>query len=166
MTLPDTEPLTIGDLVAHVLQMTGVDEVVGVPDSQLNDILAALPDEISITYSVREDAAVALAAGARLAGRRVAVFMKNAGIGTSTDAIVSLLIGCRLSIPLVIGWSGSGSDHLEHHLLMGTRTLALLSALDVESIVLEPGADPELVVSQMRQADRNRRSVALLVVPQ
>lgn len=168
MTVPlsDTASLAVGDLVAKVLQEIGVKEMVGVPDSQLRYVMAALPHEISVTHSVREDAAVAIAVGARLAGRRVGVFMKNAGIGTSADAIVSLLVGFRLSMPLVIGWSGSGSDHLVHHRLMGSRTIALLDALGIESIVLKPGAELELLASRVKQADHKRRSVALLVVPQ
>lgn len=92
----------VGDFTAALLRELGVVEMIGVPDSQLHDALASLPSEIAVTYTVREDTAVAIAAGKRLARCRAGVFMKNAGIGTSMDAIVSLLIGCEISMPALL----------------------------------------------------------------
>ncbi|MGZ4135931.1 MAG: hypothetical protein ACXVPC_12295, partial [Tumebacillaceae bacterium] len=55
----------------------------GVPDSVFKRLIPLIIEDNDVTYipSVREDFAIATAAGARLAGRKSVVFMENSGLG-------------------------------------------------------------------------------------
>jgi sulfopyruvate decarboxylase TPP-binding subunit len=153
--------------VAECLIREGVARAVGVADSQLADVVAEIARSIPIDYAMREDVAVAMAVGASLAGGRAAVFMKNAGLGTSLDAIVSLAIGAGVPALLVIGWAGSGRDQLPHHVVMGVRTAALLDAAGIEyDVVRRDGANDVARLCARLRASRSRgRTHALLVEP-
>jgi sulfopyruvate decarboxylase TPP-binding subunit len=156
---------SVTEVVLEVLRQCGVERAVGVPDSQLGDVLVAVDRSFGVTFTLREDVAVAMAIGARLVGQSVVVFMKNAGLGTSLDAIVSLSIGCELPLLLVVGWAGAGRDELPHHVIMGERTRALLDASGIEHDVVRGSADVEHLVRRAHCAERHGRPYALLVEP-
>lgn len=65
--------------------------------------------------ATREDEAVAIAAGAWLAGKNPMVFMQNSGLGNSVDVITSLLKPYGIEFPIVI----QHRDSPEHHAFMG-----------------------------------------------
>jgi sulfopyruvate decarboxylase TPP-binding subunit len=109
----------------------GVDYVVGVPDSSLASIIAELAREPGLLPAPREDVAVAMAVGARLAGRRPLVFMKNAGLATALDAVGSLALASGVGLALLVGWAGTGLDRLAHHVVVGRSTEALLRSFDL-----------------------------------
>ncbi|MGH3242033.1 MAG: thiamine pyrophosphate-binding protein [Spirillospora sp.] len=152
--------------VVATLEHVGVRRALGVPDSQLASVLDAISERIPVTFTAREDVAVAMAVGAELAGERHAVFMKNAGLGTSLDAIVSLAIAADVPLTLVIGWAGAGTDKLPHHTVMGDRTIPLLAAVGIEHDIVPQNADDESRCRTRAAACRTeRRPYALLVKP-
>ena len=73
------------DALVQALQDIGVDFFTGVPDSILGGIIAELMERRLYTPAVREDEAVAMAAGAYMAGKIPAVLMQNSGLGTSSE---------------------------------------------------------------------------------
>ncbi|MFI0411344.1 thiamine pyrophosphate-binding protein [Actinomadura sp. 3N508] len=157
---------TAAATVVAALEHAGIRRAVGVPDSQLAAVLDAMSERMPVTFTAREDVAVAMAVGADLAGERYAVFMKNAGLGTSLDAIVSLAFGADVPLTLVIGWAGAGADKLPHHTVMGDRTLPLLTAVGIEhDIVPQDGADPSRCRTRAAACRTKRRPYALLVEP-
>jgi len=152
--------------VVDVLGRAGAEVAVGVPDSQLDGVLAAMAARMPVEFTLREDIAVAAAVGAGLAGRLFAVFMKNAGLGTSLDAIVSLSIAAEVPIVLVVGWAGAGTDTLPHHVVMGRRTRGLLDAIGVpHDVVTGDGDDPARLAGRWAGCLRDQRPYALLVRP-
>lgn len=153
--------------VADVLGLIGVEAAVGVPDSQLGSVLAVLAERMPVEFTLREDVAVAAAVGAGLVGRRFAVFMKNAGLGTSLDSIVSLSIGAEVPVVLVVGWAGAGTDTLAHHVVMGERTRGLLDGIGVPYDIVTGEADdaPAVLAARWAGCHRDRRPYALLVRP-
>ena len=69
----------------------GFDFFTGVPCSLVGPVISAL-EPLGYVAETREDAALGLAAGAALAGRRPMVLMQNSGFGVSINALGSLQI--------------------------------------------------------------------------
>jgi sulfopyruvate decarboxylase TPP-binding subunit len=164
------EPATrAAGIVVDVFDRLGVEVALGVADSQLSDVLTAIAQRVPLVFAAREDAAVAMAVGMELAGRRAAVFMKNAGLGTSLDSLISLAIAAEVPVVLVVGWAGSGRDTLPHHVVMGDRTIALLEAAGIEYDIVRhtghPGDAAAFSARAERAAQRSRRPYALVVEP-
>ncbi|TMQ30723.1 MAG: sulfopyruvate decarboxylase subunit alpha [Nitrospirae bacterium] len=94
------------DAFIQALQDIGVDFFTGVPDSILAGIIAELMERRLYTPAVREDEAVAMAAGAYMSGKIPAVLMQNSGLGTSLNTLISLnMIYCQPCI-LIVSWRG------------------------------------------------------------
>ncbi|HEY7147273.1 MAG TPA: thiamine pyrophosphate-binding protein [Streptosporangiaceae bacterium] len=165
---PAAGPVTAAGTVLAVLGNLGVERAIGVPDSQLSDVLAAIGGRMPVDFTVREDIAVAIAFGLELAGHRGAVFMKNAGLGTSLDSLISLAIAAQVPVLLVIGWAGSGRDTLGHHVVMGERSTALLDAAGISYDIVcrrgQPG-DAARFSARAAAAIQRRCPYALLVQP-
>lgn len=153
----------LGVLVGAI-RSAGVDYVIGVPDSGLAGVLNHLEVHLQLRYAPREDVAVAAAAGAYLGGLKPLVFMKNAGLGTSLDALMSLARACRVPMVLIIRCAGVGLDTLAHHVVMGTRTIPLLDAAGIDWRQLD-GATTESIAEFIKAAFVQREIRALLVSP-
>lgn len=107
------------------------DGAVGVPDSNLADLVTHLGRGMAVFVAPREDVAVAAACGMELAGARTLVYMKNAGLFTCGDALLSLAQDVGVGLFMLVGWAGSADDNLPHHVVSGQRTTAYLDALGV-----------------------------------
>ena len=79
-------PIPAKTIVAD-LEESGFDFFTGVPDSTLSGVIATLVERKRYVPAVREDEAVAMAAGAFMAGRAPVVLMQNSGIGTSLNTL-------------------------------------------------------------------------------
>jgi phosphonopyruvate decarboxylase len=134
----------------------------GVPCSLLKTAIAALEGAGDYLPAVREDAAVGMAAGAAMGGRKAAVFMQNSGLGVSLNALASLSVMYELPALLVVSWRGHGPDAPEHA-LTGRITPKLLELLGTPTLILEPATISEQVREADDLAQRLRRPVALLV---
>ena len=78
------------DVFVQALQDMGVNFFTGVPDSILGGIIEELMTRKVYTPAVREDEAVAMAAGAYMAGKIPAILMQNSGLGTCLNTLISL----------------------------------------------------------------------------
>ncbi len=156
-----------GQELAARLARRGFDFFTGVPCSLIAGLIAALERRAEAPYvaAVREDAAVGLAAGAWLAGRRPAVLMQNSGLGTSGNALASLSLMYGLPALLLVTWRGFGAKDAPEHILMGDITPDLLDLLGIPWQVL--GHDPadELLDWAWQEMDAREIPVALLVPP-
>lgn len=113
------------DDFVQALQDIGFDFFTGVPDSILAGIIDVLMERRLFTPSVREDEAVAIAAGAYMAGKVPAVLMQNSGLGTSLNTLISLNLIYRQPCLLIVSWRGFDGKDAPEHLVMG-RTMAQL----------------------------------------
>jgi len=127
-------------VLATAVARSTIDFVCGVPDSLLSRSLSYLSARNHIHYLPREDAAVAAAVGASLNGRHPLVFMKNAGLGNALDAFTSLAVSHSIPLAVVVGWAGSGSDQLPHHVVWGDRTVAVVAAVTDQYMALDETA--------------------------
>ena len=161
------------------LKGAGFDFFCGVPCSLLKTLIAEFDNNASWGYvsAVREDSAMAIAAGAYLGGRRPAVFMQNSGLGVSVNAIASLTRLYNFPQLLVISWRGEGGDSgvpvastskagfvdAPEHIQMGEVTPGLLDLLEIPWRTLAPGHSAAQLSELARIMDQTQQPVALLV---
>jgi phosphonopyruvate decarboxylase len=153
--------------VAASLRRHGFDFFTGVPCSLVEDVIAALERGAGAPYvaAVKEDAAVGLAAGAWLGGRRPAVLMQNSGLGTSLNALASLSLMYGLPCLLVVTWRGHGGKDAPEHILMGEISPRLLDLLGIAYRVPAAGSLDADLAWAAAEMDRRMQPVALLVPP-
>ena len=119
------------DVFVQSLQDMGVNFFTGVPDSILGGIIAELMVRHVYTPAVREDEAVAMAAGAYMAGKIPAVLMQNSGLGTSLNALISLNLMYQQPCILIISWRGFQGKDAPEHLVMGQTMPQLLDTMKI-----------------------------------
>lgn len=181
-TLPAERPkldgAELGRWLLHGVEgRKGVDFATGVPDSTTKGLFRWLEADPERGYvaAVSEEAAVGLAVGTYLGGRRrPMVVMQNSGLGTAITALASLPCLYEIPLLLVIGWRGDdgppvegaggspgGTDAAEHWLI-GKITLDLLRRLEIPFVVLS--ADhPRRDVARVLDLLERGRPAALVV---
>ena len=151
--------------LADALVDCGYRRAYGVPDSVLGAFVRQAEARVPLEYLPREDLAVAAAVGSSLGGSTAFVFMKNAGLGNSIDALLSLARASTVPISVVMGMSGVGSDRLPHHTVVGERAEALLEATGIAHRTLTPDAEPRSLAQWLHRRLTSRESAAVLVPP-
>jgi sulfopyruvate decarboxylase subunit alpha len=119
------------DAFVQALEDIGFNFFTGVPDSILGGIIETLMERRLYTPAVREDEAVAMAAGAYMAGKVPAVLMQNSGLGTSLNALISLNVIYRQPCLLLISWRGFQGKDAPEHLVMGQTMTQLLDTMRI-----------------------------------
>jgi phosphonopyruvate decarboxylase len=156
-----------GSEVATLLTRHGFDFFTGVPCSLVEDVIAVLETEREAPYvaAVREDAAVGLAAGAWLAGRRPCVLMQNSGLGTSLNALASLSLMYGLPVLIVVTWRGHEGKDAPEHILTGRITPQILDLLGMPYRVLSAESAADDVAWAAKEMDTRMQPVAIVVPP-
>ena len=119
------------DDFVKALRDIGFDFFTGVPDTILGGIIATLTEEGLYTPAVREDEAVALAAGAYLAGKIPVVLMQNSGLGNAINVLASLNLIYRIPCLLLVSWRGFQGKDAPEHLVIGETMPQLLDTLRI-----------------------------------
>lgn len=155
-----------GGELADALRTRGFDFFTGVPCSLVASLIVALEPH-GYVAETREDAALGLAAGAALAGRRPVVVMQNSGFGVSLNAIGSLQDIYALPCLLVITWRGYEGKDAPEHLVMGEAMPAILDAMKIPWRALGGDAAAADADAQWARArlDEKPGPVALIVKP-
>jgi phosphonopyruvate decarboxylase len=153
-----------GDELAQALLAHGFDFFTGVPCSLVASLIAALEPH-GYVAETREDAALGLAAGAALAGRRPMVLMQNSGFGVSLNAIGSLQAIYALPCLLLITWRGHQGQDAPEHLVMGEAMPAILDAMHVPWRALDGARAAADVAWARASLDARPGPVALVVAP-
>ena len=127
-------------LLADLLDR-GYDFFSGVPDSGLKTFIAdvyGLPagQHVPATW---EAEAVAMAAGAYLAGRKPCVYLQNAGLGHTINPLASLCIPYEIEVLLVVGHRHT----LAQHRVMGETDQQLLELIGWDNYLLVHGENNE-----------------------
>ena len=113
------------------LQEQGFDFFSGVPDSTLSGVIAGLIERRLYIPAVREDEAVAMAAGAFMGGKMPVVLMQNSGLGTSLNTVISLNLIYLQPCLLMISWRGHDGTDAPEHLVMGQVMTQLLDLVRI-----------------------------------
>jgi len=112
----------------------GFDFYTGVPCSFLTPVINAVISDDAIAYvgAANEGEAVAIAAGAWLAGRKTVVMCQNSGLGNTVNPLTSLNFPFRIPTLMVVTWRGQpGLKDEPQHELMGQVTGALLRTMRI-----------------------------------
>jgi sulfopyruvate decarboxylase TPP-binding subunit len=145
----------------------GFDVAVGVPDSHLSALMTNVASSMPVYIAPREDIAVGVACGLTLGGSRPFVYMKNAGLLTCGDALLSLARDLGINVFLLVGWAGAGTDTLPHHVVTGRRTVPFLRALGISyrTVSLNTAVNASSMRRWQVRCDRAGQHRALLVRP-
>ena len=112
----------------------GFDFYCGVPCSFLTPIINRVISDPALDYvaAASEGEAVAIAAGAWLAGHGTVVMCQNSGLGNAVNPLTSLNYPFRIPTLLIVTWRGGpGFDDEPQHQLMGPITPSLLDVIRV-----------------------------------
>jgi phosphonopyruvate decarboxylase len=162
--------IKIKDFVEQ-LQIIGIKQFFGVPDSLLSSLSAYLEENEAGNnlITANEGNAVGCAIGNYIStGRPAAVYLQNSGLGNAINPLVSLASPSVLSVPmlLVIGWRGcpNVSDEPQHK-AQGMITRDQLALLGIPAIELDPTTDIVTALSDISTQLSTNTSAALLVHP-
>jgi phosphonopyruvate decarboxylase len=106
----------------------------GVPCSFLTPLINRVASDPALRYvgAASEGEAVAIAAGAWLAGRQSVVMCQNSGLGNAVNPLTSLNAPFRIPTLLIVTWRGQpGIADEPQHALMGQITQQLLSIMRI-----------------------------------
>ena len=126
--------ITADDFIAHATR-TGFDFYTGVPCSYLTPLIDGVLSDRRLRYvgAASEGEAVAIAAGAWLAGRRTVVMCQNSGLGNAVNPLTSLNAPFAIPTLLVTTWRGRpGEPDEPQHEVMGAITHDLIRLMGLE----------------------------------
>ena len=119
----------------HQARERGFRLFTGVPCSYLEPFINYVLDAPEMEYvgAANEGDAVAIAAGADLAGRRSVVMFQNSGLGNAVNPLTSLNAPFRIPALLIVTWRGEpgGAPDEPQHELMGQITPRALDLLGI-----------------------------------
>lgn len=137
--------MTSGTEFLAVLERHGVTLVSGVPCSYFTAPLRLLAGHPRIRYvpAANEGSALAVAAGARLAGGRGAVVAQNSGFGNLVNPLTSLVLPYRIPVLVVMSMRGRPAEPGEgQHEIMGRVVPEWLDSMGVPRFELVAGGAP------------------------
>lgn len=152
----------------HLLKQAGFNFFSGVPCSFLTQVInqTIADPELDYIAATNEGEAVALAAGAWLAGKQSVVMCQNSGLGNMINPLTSLNAAFNIPVLLVITHRGKpGIKDEPQHQLMGKITSDLLTLLEIPSVILpaETSAMAEVISHAMHHVQNEQKTVALIV---
>jgi sulfopyruvate decarboxylase subunit alpha len=119
------------DEFVKALEDIGCDFFTGVPDTLLAGVLEALVERRLFTPAVREDEALAMAAGAFLGGKIPVVLMENSGLASAMNVLMSLHLIYTIPCVMIVSWRGFEGNDASEHLVMGQTMPQLLDAIRI-----------------------------------
>lgn len=121
------------DAFLDALTERGYGPIVGVPCSFLTGLINTAMGRQGYVAANNEGEAVAIAAGAALAGKRPVVMFQNSGLGNAVSPLTSLNFPFRIPLLLIVTHRGGPGIHDEpQHELMGQITEQLLRLQQIE----------------------------------
>ena len=126
--------ITADDFIAHATR-AGFDFYTGVPCSYLTPLINGVLSDRALRYvgAASEGEAVAIAAGAWLAGRRTVVMCQNSGLGNAVNPLTSLNAPFAIPTLFITTWRGRpGEPDEPQHEVMGAITHELIRLMGLE----------------------------------
>ena len=141
-------------LTRHLIS-NGFEVFSGVPCSVFGDLPVRLAENATYIASANEGSAVAIAAGATIAGRKAAVVLQNSGLGNVINPLTSLIQINQIPVLLLLSVRGDPSDTADEpqHRVMGAVTRSLLDAVEIASAELPESSDQLEAVLQVAQSE-------------
>ena len=140
----------------------GYDFYTGVPCSFLTSIINGVISDQRLDYvgATSEGEAVAIAAGAWLAGRKTVVMCQNSGLGNAVNPLTSLNHPFRIPTLFITTWRGQpGLGDEPQHEVMGEITARLLETMAIPHDLLPD--ESGLVATALEKADATMTEASL-----
>ena len=140
----------------------GYDFYTGVPCSFLTSIINGVISDQRLDYvgATSEGEAVAIAAGAWLAGRKTVVMCQNSGLGNAVNPLTSLNHPFRIPTLFITTWRGQpGLGDEPQHEVMGEITARLLETIAIPHDLLPD--ESGLVATALEKADATMTETSL-----
>jgi phosphonopyruvate decarboxylase len=146
----------------------GLGPFIGVPCSYLKPLINYAIDHSRGEYvaASNEGEAVAIGAGAWLAGRNPVAMFQNSGSGNAVSPLTSLHYVFQIPLLLITTWRGEpGHTDEPQHRLMGEITPSLLDCLRIPHALFpeEPGQLAPRMAEAMRALDTSRLPYAFIL---
>jgi hypothetical protein len=130
--------------ILDALAIAGIDWLLVVPASGLNDVYRHYSERGRCLFATREEEAVAAAAGLALGGRRPLVLMQQSGVGNALNAVLSLADAYGVAFPILVCDRGEHDPNPVQR-LSSSGTAAALGPLGCARVEWgEPGASGAL----------------------
>lgn len=158
---------SVADEVLAILEHHGIDFATGVPCSLLAGLFSALERggrnaAIEYVAAPREDTAVGMAVGARLAGANPVVLMQNSGLGYSLNVLTSLTLIYDIHPLIIMSWRGhDGTDAVEHDII-GREITNLLDVVSIDHAVLDSANPADAIEAGIRAVQAGKPFVVLI----
>ena len=150
----------------EALTSQGFNFFTGVADSLVASLILALErEDPAYIPAVREDAAIGLASGAFLSGRRPVVLMQNSGLGYCLNALTSLNLIYKIPLLLIVGWRGYLGKDAPEHLVMGEQCENLLKTIGIPVLVPSQEEVAGAITKANILMEKERIPVAILIRP-
>lgn len=135
------------------LRSLGYDFYSGVPCSFLKDLINYAINSCEYVMAANEGDAVAICAGAQVAGRKTVVLMQNSGLGNAVSPLTSLNQIFKIPVLGFVSLRGEpGVADEPQHELMGVITGSMLDTMKIKNTVLSD--DPSTAVQQLADANK------------
>lgn len=146
---------------AQSLKKERFDFFTGVPCSLLGALIERLEGS-GYVPAPREDAAVGMASGAYLAGKRPVVLMQNSGLGYSLNVLTSLNLIYKIPVLCLVTYRGLGPDAPEH-IVMGKSCVALLEEIGVKCLVPDKEGLDAALAKAVKVIDEEKQPFAIFI---
>lgn len=152
----------------RVLKDNNVDLVTYIPDNVLRPLIDAIEADpyFTVVVPTREEEAVAIVAGAYMAGRRGITLMQTSGFATIPNALASLACPFQLPVVMVISERGTlGEFQLGQSMVCRTMR-PVLQSLGIENFAIQDKSQVEFIAGNMiRQAFATKTPAAIILSP-
>ncbi|MCZ6472039.1 MAG: thiamine pyrophosphate-binding protein [SAR324 cluster bacterium] len=152
--------------IVGVLKQYRVKFINYVPDAKGEQILkvARKDDYFQILPLAREEEGIGVVCGQAIGGERGVVLMPTAGLGNSINALASLAIPYKFSLPMIIGVRGDLGEFNQAQIPMGQALPGILSALNIPMFRITRDDEVEKITEgALRVSYANESPVAILV---
>ncbi len=157
------------DTVITAAREHGLMLYTGVPCSSLKPLINFVIDAPDLRYvaATNEGDAVAIAAGAALAGVGSVAMFQNSGLGNAANPLVSLIQPFQIPILLIVTWRGdpAGPPDEPQHRLTGATTPQMLELMQIpwEVFPTDAAALKSTLARACEHMRRNRTPYALIM---
>ena len=149
------------------LKELGFDYCVGVPCSFFKSTINYVIDDPDIDYhmAVNEGAALAMAAGAKLAGKNPVIMLQNSGFGNLVNPLTSLSMIFHIPTLILISGRHFKVNDEPQHIIMGNRMIEILEGFDLEHHILpkDSNAIEKTLIEAIEYMKTENKPVALIV---
>ena len=137
------EDRVVESTIISFLKKNGFDFGVTFPSSKLKNLLEMIDQdkEIFAVPVTREEEGVGVCAGAYLAGKKPFMLIQSSGLGTSFNAIASLLKTYRIPILIIAEHRGSYDEKISAQIPLGAALPGMLDAMEIPFIMLSSHLD-------------------------